>query len=141
MRPLLFGAPALLLFCCGCASPLEEAPISSVSEGADMSAFGAPVEATVEYGSSSIYFKSDMDSAIALIQDTFASRKGCELHTIRCFSDDACNDENIAWMNDLADGQGLDVNFTQCIMFESDFHSPKNGGGAWNHRLAMVARP
>ncbi|MGI6270500.1 MAG: hypothetical protein ACOYKJ_08230 [Candidatus Howiella sp.] len=50
-----------------------------------MSAFGAPAEATVEYGSSSIYFKSDMDSAIALIQDTFASLEGCELYTIRYF--------------------------------------------------------
>lgn len=31
--------------------------------------------------------------------------------------------ENIAWMNDLAEGQ----NFTQYIEFKSDFHSPKEG--------------
>ena len=35
-------------------------------------------------------------------------------------------------MNDLAPGQDLAGDFTQCIMFKSDFHSPKNGGGAWN---------
>ena len=35
-------------------------------------------------------------------------------------------------MNKLAIANGLDGNFTQCIMFKSNFHSPKNDGGAWN---------
>lgn len=40
-----------------------------------------------------------------------------------------CSEENIEWMNDLGDET---AEFTQCIGFVSDFHSPKAGGGAWN---------
>ena len=86
-------------------------------------------EAKIDYGNSEIYSKEDMDAAINLIKDEFSTWNGCELHSISYSSDDECNSENIEWMNDLADGAAN--NFTQCIMFESDFHSPKNGGGAW----------
>ena len=34
-------------------------------------------------------------------------------------------EDNIAWMNVLAEGQNLSQDFTQCIMFKSNFHSPK----------------
>ena len=77
-------------------------------------------DVTIDYGSSSIYSKEDMDAAIKAIKSTFKDFEGCELHSISYSSDDKCNtSDNIAWMN-------------QCIMFTSDFHSPKNGGGAWN---------
>ena len=39
---------------------------------------------------------------------------------------------NIAWMNALEAANDNKQTFDQCIMFTSDFHSPKNGGGAWN---------
>ena len=37
-------------------------------------------------------------------------------------------------MNELAAARGQDATFTQCIFFESSFHSPKKGedAGAWN---------
>lgn len=89
-------------------------------------------KAKIDYGSSSIYSKEDMDSAIGLIKDEFSTWEGCELHSISYSSDDECNAENVSWMNELAKGQDLEANFTQCIMFKSDFHSPKKGGGAWN---------
>ena len=84
------------------------------------------------YGISEIYSEEDMDAAIKLIKNEFGTWEGCELHSITYSSDDECNSENIAWMNELAQANGLAGNFTQCIMFKSDFHSPKNGGGAWN---------
>ena len=86
----------------------------------------------IDYGTSSIYSKEDMDSAIQLIKEEFSDWKGCELHSISYSSDDECSEENIAWMNDLANWQTPNSAFTQCIMFTSDFHSPKHGGGAWN---------
>lgn len=86
----------------------------------------------IDYGTSSIYSKEDMDSAIDLIKNEFSEWEGCELHSISYSSDEECNEENIAWMNDLANWQTPDSAFTQCIMFYSDFHSPKHGGGAWN---------
>lgn len=73
-----------------------------------------------------------MDSAIELIKKEFSEWEGCELHSISYSSDEECNEENIAWLNDLANLQTPNSTFTQCIMFKSDFHSPKNGGGAWN---------
>lgn len=86
-------------------------------------------DAVIDYGKSSIYSQADMDAAIELIQNEFATWEGCELHSIRYLSDDCNTEENISWMNDLGDG---DTEFTQCILFISDFHSPKKGGGAWN---------
>ena len=86
----------------------------------------------VDYGESSIYSEADMQAAIKVIVDEFGTWEGCEMHSIAYSSDDMCNAENIAWMNELAEGQNSDYDFTQCIMFTSSFHSPKNGGGAWN---------
>ncbi len=88
-------------------------------------------EVKIDYGTSSIYTKEDMDAAIELITAEFNSWEGCELHSLSYVSDDACNNaDNIAWMNDLENDR-KEV-FDQCIMFESSFHSPKKGGGAWN---------
>lgn len=89
---------------------------------------------SLDYGESVLYSQEDMDAAIQLIQEEFAGWKGCELHSLR-YTTDACNtQENIQWMNALAKGQDLDITFTQCIAFESDFHSPKNSKdqGTWN---------
>ena len=86
----------------------------------------------IDYGASSIYSKRDMDSAIKLIKEEFSEWEGCELHSISYSSDEECSEENIAWLNDLANARLHYSAFTQCIMFKSDFHSPKHGGGAWN---------
>lgn len=86
----------------------------------------------VDYGTSSIYKKEDMDSAIELIKEEFNTWDGCELHSISYSSDDECSEVNIKWMNDLEKANDAKETFTQCIMFKSDFRSPKNGGGAWN---------
>lgn len=89
-------------------------------------------EVKICYGNSIIYSEEDMNLAINIIKDEFNTWERCELHSITYSSDDNCNMENIAWMNKLATINGLDGNFTQCIMFKSNFHSPKNDGGAWN---------
>lgn len=89
-------------------------------------------EVSIDYGGSTIYTKEDMDAAIAVIQKEFDTWEGCELHSISYGSDDACNAENIRWMNELEAANDAQETFSQCILFKSDFHSPKNGGGAWN---------
>ena len=40
--------------------------------------------------------------------------------------------DNIAWMNDLEEANDNKEVFAQCISFDSSFHSPLHGGGAWN---------
>ena len=73
-----------------------------------------------------------MDTAIDQIKETFKSLEGCELHSLSYSSDDVCLDqENIVWMNDLEHANDDKQVFTQCIMFNSSFRSPKKGGGAW----------
>ena len=93
-----------------------------------LSACGGRADVSVDYGTSSIYSKEDMEEAISVIKDEFGRWEGCELHTIEYDTDDCNSAENIQWMNDLNEGQ----NYTQCIAFLSNFHSPKAGGGAWD---------
>lgn len=88
--------------------------------------------AAIEYGNSEIFSVEEMDAAIKLIKKEFRSWEGCKPHNIRYSLDDNCNAENIEWMNELAAARGMKADFTQCIMFYSDFRSPVNGGGAWN---------
>ncbi len=95
---------------------------------------GSVSEAKIDYGNSSIYSEEDMNAAIETIKDEFSTERwdGFELQSISYSSDDKCNEENVAWMNELAEAEHLSDEFTQCIMFESDFHSPEDAGAEWN---------
>lgn len=86
----------------------------------------------VDYDNSTFYSKKDMDAAIKLIEKEFSTWDGCELHSISYVSDDENSSENIEWMNQLEAANDAKEKFTQCIVFKSDFHSPKDGGDAWN---------
>ena len=77
-------------------------------------------DAAIDYGKSELYTQEDMDAAIEKIQTEFSGWRGCEMHNIRYISDDCNSVENIKWVNELKEGQ----NYTQCIQFNSDFHSP-----------------
>ena len=81
----------------------------------------------INYGSSELYTIEEMDEAIALIYDEFYTWEGCELHSIEYAGDECNNEENLEWANSMVEGQ----NFTQYIEFTSSFHSPVEGGGAW----------
>ena len=84
--------------------------------------------ASVDYGSSEIYSKEDMDEAITLIKDQFYSWEGCKLYSIYYTDDSFCQRE-IDYVNTLADDG---VAYTECIVFRTRFRSPIFGGGAWN---------
>ena len=92
----------------------------------------AAPEVEIRYGTSAIYTKEDMNAAIEVIRNAFQTWKGCELHSVAYGGDESCSPENIAWMNELEQANDAKETFTQCILFTSSFHSPKNGGGAWN---------
>ena len=84
--------------------------------------------ASIDYGSSEIYSRKDMDEAITLIKDEFFSWDGCKLYSIYYTDDDFCQRE-IDYVNTLADDG---VVYTECIVFRTRFRSPVFGGGAWN---------
>ena len=88
-----------------------------------------PVEdgVVIDYGTSSIYSGDDFEEAIALIRAEFDTWEGCEMHSIRYAGDECNSEENIKWLNELKEGQ----NYTQCMEFLTNFHSPVEGGGAW----------
>ena len=47
------------------------------------------------------------------------------------FNDISTDSAHIAWMNELKEANDNKEVFTQCIAFDSSFHSPLHGGGAW----------
>ncbi|MCR4606284.1 MAG: hypothetical protein K5771_00975 [Oscillospiraceae bacterium] len=102
-------------------------------ESADFIAvFEFPAEPAVDLGSSELYTEDELKAAVEKIRVQFEEFEGCELFDIRYAGDEANNEENIRWMNDLAPGKGLEANFTQVAEFLSDFHSPVEETGAWN---------
>jgi D-alanyl-D-alanine carboxypeptidase len=76
-----------------------------------------------------LFTKEDMDSAIALINAEFDTWEHCESLEVSYTSDEECNEENIAWMNSLAD-EGAEP-FTQCMKFVSTFVTDAEADGAW----------
>lgn len=103
----------ILLLCiamlCGCSEP------------------GNTSNAYVDYGKSGIYSKQDMDSAVNVTKKKFTEWDGCELHSIT-YKGDSISKDNVGYCNSLKEGAG----FTECIVFESSFHSPQNGGDGFN---------
>jgi D-alanyl-D-alanine carboxypeptidase len=89
----------------------------------------------VDYGNSTLYADSDMDSALDRILDEFKTWKGCTLTSLRFAGDDACGAEQVAYVNELREAQLPDEPaFDQAIVFETDFHSPsaeEAEGTAW----------
>ena len=88
-------------------------------------------EVKIDYGTSELYSQEDMDSAIEKIEKEFAGWEGCELHSIVYAGDECQNEENIKWLNELAEANGYDTPIVQVIEFKSTFHSPVDGGGSW----------
>ena len=76
---------------------------------------------------SSVYTQADIDEAIGVIEQEFATWEGCVMHAIRYAGDECNTQENIDWLNSLEEGK----DYVQCIEFLSDIHSPLEGDSAW----------
>lgn len=81
----------------------------------------------INYGTSSLYSREDMDAAIQVILKEFnTTLLGSKLYSISYSSDDECNEKNITRMIEAEmkkGGKEIEV-FTQCIMFRCDFEVP-----------------
>ena len=80
----------------------------------------------IDYGTSEIYTKPEMDEAISLVRQQFAVWPQCEIYNIRYASDDCNSEENVKWMNELVEGK----EFTECIEFLTDFRTPAENSGS-----------
>ena len=96
----------------------------------------------IDLGSSSLYTQEELNTAILLIRDKFATFAGCELHSIRYAGDDANNEENLEWLNSLREvrsnipPEDVGKQYVQVAEFLSNFHSPvEDGDYAWNQDM------
>lgn len=83
----------------------------------------------IDYGTSEIYTPGELEEAAVQIKCKFASWTGlgCELHNLRYAGDEACTEENVAWLNSHGEG----TNFVRAAEFLTDYHSPLEGQNAW----------
>ena len=82
----------------------------------------------IDLGDSKLYTEDELKAAVEAIKKQFEEFEGCVLYNIRYAGDEANNEENLKWMNELNE----DGNYTQVAQFLSDFHSPVEEAGAWN---------
>ncbi|MBR3384299.1 MAG: M15 family metallopeptidase [Atopobiaceae bacterium] len=79
----------------------------------------------VDYGTSELYEETDMDSALDAILAEFTGWTGCVMKRLAFSGDDACGDEELAYVNELREANTPDVEaFDQAIVFTSNFRSP-----------------
>jgi len=96
-------------------------------------------EVAIDLGASSIYTQEELNSAVLMIRERFASFSGdCELHSVRYAGDAADNGENLEWLNSLREvrsnipPEDVGKKYTHVAEFLSDFHSPvEEGPYAW----------
>ena len=83
-------------------------------------------DVTIDYGASTRYSHDDIDAAVKVVLDAFSEFDGCTLYSLT-YAGDEMGNENIEYCCSLGDN----TDYTECIVFNSSFRSPKNGGGAW----------
>ena len=87
---------------------------------------GASYDFVVDYKTSDLYTEDDMNKAIDVILREFNTWEGCVMKEIKYTDDQKCED-NLSYINSLA----VDTKYDECIVFTSTFHSPVEGGDAW----------
>ena len=110
----------------GKAEPAEKAEAPDKAEPADKAEAPDKTEPE-EAPASEIFSGEELTTAAALIQKEFDTWEGCELHRLDYAGDGCCTRENLRWLNRLVGGR----RYIRCAEFLSDFHSPVEGGGAW----------
>lgn len=84
-------------------------------------------ELKLDFGSSELFSPEELEAAAGYITSEIGSWEGCELHSLRYAGDMSNTEENIQWLNSLSNGMG----YTKVAEFLCNFHSPVEGGGAW----------
>ena len=82
---------------------------------------------SVDYGTSKLYSRTDMDLAVVALKDDFDKMTGCRLYSLKFAGDERCRQE----LEIANRGRAQSELYTDCIVFDSVFRSPVAGGGAW----------
>lgn len=84
--------------------------------------------ATVEYGESAVYTRADIDAAAEAVFGKFRTWGGCELYTLT-YAGDTVSAQELYYCNSRRKEGKPD--YTQCLVFASEFRSPKEPYGGW----------
>ena len=82
----------------------------------------------VDYGTSEIYSKSDLDAAVRAVKFDFSSMLGCSNLSLHYAGDEKSQRELEAANYGRIPGD----EYVACIVFDSSFDSPKTAYGAWD---------
>ena len=107
----------------------KEAEESSNATAANDTAAKAGYE--VDYGTSAVYTKADIDAAVDAVMAEFGTWKGCTMKEIAYTDDDTCA-SNLEYANSLREDGTPE--FDQAMVLTSDFRSPsaaESEGTAW----------
>ena len=91
-------------------------------------------EVAYDYGNSQLYSTEELEEAAVQVKCEFATFAGCELHSLRYAGDECNTQENLDWLNSFDEG----ANYTQVAEFLTDYHTPVEGGGAWQPDTEMT---
>ena len=83
-------------------------------------------DATINYGDSALYTTNDINKAVSVVISEFNTFDGCVLHSLSYAGDEKSKKE-LDYYNSVLE----DKEYVSCIVLNSSFHSPENGGGAW----------
>lgn len=87
--------------------------------------------ASVNYGSSEIFTRVELEEAAAAVKADFSKMQGCKLFSLK-YAGDEVSLGQLEYANEYLSG---DEPYTDCIVFDSVFHPPVFGRGAWDHHM------
>ena len=90
-------------------------------------------EVAYDYGKSDLYTADELEEAAVQVKCEFATFEDCELHNLRYAGDECNTKENLDWLNSLDEG----AKYTQVAELLTDYHTPVEGGGAWEPDTEM----
>ena len=87
--------------------------------------------ASVNYGSSEIFTRVELEEAAAAVKADFSTMQGCKLFSLK-YAGDEVSLGQLEYANEYLSGGEP---YTDCIVFDSVFHPPVFGRGAWDHHM------
>ncbi len=93
--------------------------------GAVAAVFPRPVD--IDYGTSEMYTREEVEAAAQMVVDQVNSWEGCRLYSVAYEGDLRCKMEL-----DYCQGLGEGEECTECIVFTGIFRSPRFNAGSWN---------
>ena len=84
--------------------------------------------ADIDLGTSAVYADNDLQTAVDTVMRKFLTWDGCELYSLT-YAGDVVSTQELAYCNSLRKAE--QPLYAQCVVFESEFRSPRVASGGW----------